>query len=128
MDEAVVMDASAVLACIHGEPGADIVRDLAPGALISAVNFAEVISKLIERGTPANIAAQVAGAMSMEVVAVDAGLGLRMGTMHETTQRRGVSLGDRACLALAERAGLPVVTADRTWLSLNLGLTIRMIR
>ena len=123
-----IMDASAVLAVVNNEPGADYVWDRMPGSSISSVNYAEVITKLIEYGSTALAAREAVDDYLLEVISVDAELGARMGTLHEVTQRKNISLGDRACLALAERLKLPILTADRAWAKLDLGLTIELIR
>lgn len=122
------MDASAVLAVINKEPGAAYVWDRMPGSSISSVNYAEVITKLIENGSPAKAAKEAIDDYLLQVISVDADLGARMGTLHEVTQRKNISLGDRACLALAERLKLPILTADRAWAKLDLDLTIELIR
>ena len=123
----VILDASAALACIQNEPGGDLVRMRTRGGVISAINLAEVIAKLIEKGSTPKRAVELIDAMSLEVESVDSSLAQRMGTLHEITQGKGISLGDRACLALAERLNLPILTADRAWAKLDLDLTIELI-
>ncbi|MBN9541896.1 MAG: type II toxin-antitoxin system VapC family toxin [Alphaproteobacteria bacterium] len=115
----VVLDSSAVLALLAGEPGADLVKDALPGALLSAVNLAEIVAKLTERGMPAAEAASLIDAIGIEVVAFDALQAVRSGALRPSTRAAGLSLGDRACLALADARALPVLTADNAWRQLD---------
>jgi ribonuclease VapC len=119
-----VLDASALLAHIRGERGCDYVAEVATAALISAVNLAEVISKLMERGAAADEADAIIYRYGFEVVPLDEGLARRTGSLRPETKHLGLSLGDRACLALAEREGLPALTTDRSWQQLKLGIRV----
>jgi len=123
-----VLDASAVLALYFEEAGAGQVRSALPGARLSSVNYTETISKCLDRGEGIDTALRKIAAIGVEIVAYDAGLARRAGELRPLTKRLGLSLADRACLALAEREALPVLTADRSWKSLSLGLDIRLIR
>ena len=124
----VVLDASAVLAVLLAEPGAELVRSLLKEATISAVNFAEVVSRLVDKGAPAHeIRAQIKP-FGLSVVDFDAALAETTGLLRAQTRNKGISLADRACLALAEREGLPVLTADRRWAELDIGIDIRLVR
>jgi ribonuclease VapC len=123
-----VLDASAVLANIRSEPGAELVRSLTPRAAISAVNFAEVITKLIEFGMPEDAAVALAASIDHQVVPADQPAATSAGLLHAKTRRTGVSLGDRFCLALAQALGVPAITADRRWATLDLGVEITLIR
>lgn len=123
-----VLDASALLTLLQKEPGWDRVAETVSQSCISAVNLSEVATKLIERGAaPANVAS-VLDAMGFEVLDFDHALGLESATLRPSTARHGLSLGDRACLATARLAGKPVLTADRVWAQLDLGVTIDVIR
>lgn len=124
----VVLDASAVLAMVYGEPGADHVLAVLPTAILSSVNAAEVIGRLIRDGVSAQAAtAQVRG-LPCQISAVDEAVGVRAGELFEQTRRTGLSLGDRICIALAERRGASAMTADRAWRTLDLGVEITLIR
>lgn len=114
MSEA-VLDSSAVLALLLAEPGADRVKAVLPGALISTVNFAEVVSKLCERGMPATEARLAIEAIGLEPIDFDLNQACAAGDLRMSTRRGGLSLGDRACLALARLRGLPAMTADAAW-------------
>ncbi len=123
----VALDASAFLAYLLGEPGGEEVRDaIGGGAVISAVNWAEVLSKLADVGVePAGAAARLAservlpGAVS--VVPFDAAQALEAARLRASTRPVGLSLGDRACLALGRVTGLEVLTAEASWAALDLG-------
>ncbi len=123
-----VLDASAVLAIIQSERGAARVEELLPQVLLSSVNAAEVVTKLVRYGSDPNTAVEAVREIRCTIVPVDERLGLRAGVIYAETARFGLSLGDRICLALAEREGLPVLTADRAWASLDIGVEIRLIR
>ena len=127
MTEAVV-DASAVLAVFQAEPGASKVKDALPSVLLSSVNASEAVAKLIRYGSDPQAAVDMVRRLRCPIVPVDDRLGLRAGALYATTFRLGLSLGDRVCLALAEREGLPVLTADSAWASLDIGVEIRLIR
>ncbi|MBI2714630.1 MAG: type II toxin-antitoxin system VapC family toxin [Rhizobiales bacterium] len=123
-----VLDASAVLAVYFDEPGAGEVSAALPGALLSAVNYTEVIGKCLDHGEVLAVVLRKLSAMGFSVVAHDAHLARRAGALLPLTKRLGLSLADRACLALAERERLPALTADRSWKSLALDIDIRLIR
>ena len=129
-----VLDASALLAYLHDEPGAEVVADaLAESARMSTANFAETLSKLADAGrVPAEVADELAdrgilgGLLILEPVTGDDAL--TIADIRATTGRRDISLGDRACLALALRLGLPVLTSDGSWADLGLDVAVQPIR
>lgn len=113
-----VLDASAVLALLNAEPGAETVAEqLATGdAVVSAVNFAEIMGKVFERGVPEPDAAALWRRLAIGIEPVSAAVALRAALLQPQTRPLGLSLGDRCCLALAqELGGAVVVTADRAW-------------
>lgn len=129
-----VLDASAMLAYLRDESGADAVSDaLDAGAAIGAANWAEVLTKLAELGEDPDAAAArlakagVLGSL-LSVHPLDEAAARRIARLRASTRAAGLSLGDRACLALGKALGLPVLTADRAWARLKLGVTVRMIR
>ena len=124
----VVLDASAVLAVLRGEAGCDVVVQLLPDAVISAVNSAEVVSKLSERGAAPEKIDTVLSRLRLSVVAFDAPQARLTGLLHPQTKAAGLSLGDRACLALAIERGAPAVTTDRAWAEVNVGVTTQLVR
>jgi ribonuclease VapC len=124
----VVLDASALLAFLQREPGLDRVRQALPDAVIGSVNFAEVVTKLIQWGAPADRVAERLGDLDLNVLAFDRDLAFEAGALHAQTKRLGLSLGDRACLALAGALGAPVLTTDRAWQRTELGIEVELIR
>lgn len=126
----VVLDTSAILADIAGEPGGTIVRAAAVGAVASAVNVAEVVAKLIAFGMDEREAKFLAGRGDYEVLSVDQSQAIFVGRLHSRHRQHGISLGDSFCLALAQQTGRPVLTADRKWKELEkaLGIEVSLIR
>ena len=124
------LDASALLALIHGEPGADTVVRLISDALLSTVNYAEVIGTLARRGGSPEKARAAVAAFPLRIVDLDRETAYRAGALEPVTRREGLSLGDRACLALAERHAIPALTADRAWRAVGerLGIAVELIR
>ncbi|AFZ69494.1 type II toxin-antitoxin system VapC family toxin [Deinococcus peraridilitoris] len=128
-----VLDASALLAYIFGEPGAEQVEaELSKGTTIHAVNLAEVLSRLAERGSaPEDSLQTFTDAGIMKLLKVDIGTvedALSAARLRPITRRQGLSLGDRYCLALAQRLKVPVMTADRAWNDLSVGVTVELVR
>jgi ribonuclease VapC len=124
----VVLDASAVLSLLRREPGAEYVENRLPGAAISAVNYSEVIKKAVERGgNVADARAQVEF-LQLSVVPFDIDLACHAAGLWPAVREFGLSLADRCCLALAATLGRPVLTADRSWKTLKIGVTVELIR
>lgn len=124
----VVIDASALLALLNAEPGADVVAEAIPGGVISAVNLSEVIAKLCEAGMPEKAIRQALQPLGLEVVPFDEAQAYQAGLLRTATRGTGISLGDRACLGLAKMLGVGALTADRAWLELSIGVLIKVIR
>jgi ribonuclease VapC len=123
-----VLDASAMLALMRAEPGADQVARALSTAIISTVNVAEVVTGLLRGGVEPQIAQQAVLRLNCPIAAVDADLGFRAGALWQQTRANGLSLGDRICVALAEREKAPALTANRAWQGLELGIQIQLIR
>lgn len=123
-----VLDASAVLALLFGEPGGDLVAAQIGEAVICAVNLAEVMSKLDDRGASTEQKRAVADQLVPITRPLTAGQAILAGNMRETTRRFGLSLGDRCCLALARDLGASLMTADRAWQRLEIDTPITVIR
>ena len=124
----VVLDASGLLSLLNSEPGAAAVRDMLPHAVMSAVNLSEVISKLAGEGIPKSDIEEALDGLDLEVVPFDFDQAYSAGLLSPMTRSQGLSLGDRACIALGFRLGLPVLTADRVWSTLDLGVEVRLAR
>jgi ribonuclease VapC len=131
----VVLDASALLAHIDDEPGAEAVREaMASGAAISVVNWIEVLTKLVERGEDPELASAemttpdlVETAVRIEPVAAEDAI--EAARLRPATKDQGLSLADRSCLALATRLEVPVLTADRAWAKLpEARVAVKLIR
>lgn len=117
---AIVYDASALLAVIFDEPGAE--RTLSwlarPGGEVSAVNWSEVATKLVERGLkPARVTTEL-GAFGLDVIPLDETLAIAAAALRPATRGLGLSLGDRCCLALGQLRKARIITADTAWLQL----------
>lgn len=123
-----VLDASAVLALLHREPGGETIEPILAECVISTVNLSEVIAKLVENGIEGPTAVRLAEAQPFRPVDHTQVLARITGTLRAETRHAGLSLGDRACLALAIDMGLPVFTADRAWQGLPLDIEVRPIR
>jgi PIN domain nuclease of toxin-antitoxin system len=124
----VVLDSSAIMAVVRSEPGAAVVAEAMPESLVSVVNEAEVIGVLIRYGSSPEAARDLVVELPYRRVDLDVGLARRAGMLWRDLRPRGLSLGDRCCLALAEREGLPAMTGDRRWVDLPIDVEIRMFR
>jgi ribonuclease VapC len=124
----VVLDASALLALINAEPGSDAVGAALPHTVIGTVNLSEVVAKMIDIGVPEDAAWR--GAADLVPVIVDFGpeMARHCAKLRPATRAHGLSFGDRACLALAQRLKQPVLTADRAWRKLSLDVEIHYVR
>lgn len=125
-----VLDTSAILALVKREPGADLVAGLLPQAAVSTVNLSEAMAKLVDRdpGRP-RLAWEALRRLGLSVIVdFDSDLARRAGALRAATRKQGLSYADRACLALAGRAGLPAITADRRWADLDIGIAVRLLR
>ena len=112
-----VLDASALLALLNAEEGAALVAEHVTSgrAVMSSVNYAEVASKLSDHGLPEEAIREALESLSLRVIAFSESHALTCGLLRRSTREAGLSLGDRACLALALQEDLPAVTADRRW-------------
>lgn len=125
-----VLDASALLALLRGEPGAEEIDRVisAEDPVISAVNLCEIASTYSLEGRPSEAIRLAVEGLDIDIVAFDAETAYLAAALRPTTRHLGLSLGDRSCLALGLRLGAEVFTADRSWAGLSLGATIRLIR
>jgi ribonuclease VapC len=124
-----VLDASAVLALLADEPGsAALIPELLATAVISAVNVAEVQSKLVERGFNPDDAWEAALSSVVEIIDFTPEHARIAGDLVRKTRIHGLSLGDRACLALGIARKAPIYTADRSWKKLKIGVPVYIIR
>jgi ribonuclease VapC len=128
------LDASALLALLQNERGAEVVEDaIADGATISTVNLAEALSTMARKGADPSTALAtmtesgvIGGAITVEPFTLaDA---VEAARLRPLTAKAGLSLGDRSCLALARRLGTPALTADQPWRGIDLPVEVRSIR
>lgn len=128
MSKATVLDASALLCVLNGEQGSQRVIEALPTAVISAANLAEVVSRLRERGLSVEEVEDVLGSLPLDVRPLTASQAYAIGYLRPETRALGLSLGDRACLTLAAELGMPALTADQAWASLDIGVEVELIR
>jgi len=125
-----VLDASAILAGLNEEPGAERVAAALPDGVISAVNLAEVTAGLLRGGnSPVQVRA-VIRALACSVIPADEEMAIDAGLLRAVTDRAGLSLADRFCLALARRLAVPVLTSDRNWskVARDADVTVELLR
>jgi len=124
-----VLDASALLVLLKGERGSErVIEALVDGAAIGAVNFSEVVAKLREGGMLEEAIHESLDSLELDIVEFDTEFAYQAGLLRPLTKSAGLSLGDRACLALAQNLNLPALTADRAWDGLSLGIRVQVIR
>ena len=125
-----VFDTSALLAFLWQEPGHEIVEQALgeDNGAISAANVAELFAKLIDRGFPADEIDALFANLGLEIIALDATQAKASAMLRTATRAHGLSLGDRACLALARTLNAVALTADRAWLDIDVGVTVSCIR
>lgn len=128
MSRVVVLDSSALLCVLNGEAGAERVAEALPSAVIGAANLAEVVTKLRERGLSAEEVEEVLGGLHLDVCPFTPAQAYATGHLRPAIRALGLSLGDRACLALAAELGVPTMTADQAWSSADVGVKVEVIR
>lgn len=124
-----ILDSSALLALLNSEPGAELVETLLSSSIMSTVNVAEVIAELDKRLdiTP-NQSKEMVEAIINQIIPLDFKQAIEVGHLRKITEKFGLSLGDRACLALAIASNAPVYTGDKAWAKLKLNCEIVFIR
>jgi ribonuclease VapC len=123
----IVLDSSALLAMLFFELGCERVAQLVPRSCMSTVNLAEVLGRLARDGRAVDEALDLIEEMGIAWVDFDREVAIGAAALLLTTAPWGLSLGDRACLALARLRNLPAVTADRAWAKLDLGIPIEVV-
>lgn len=124
----VVLDASALLALLLQEKGADRVLAVIQDSHISSVNFCETMTRAIERGFSGAVVEAQIHRSEVTIIPFDARQAVVAADLRQATRHLGLSLGDRACLALAKTLGASVMTADRAWASIDVGVGVTVIR
>ena len=125
----VVLDASAILAFVKREEGADRVLPHIGTAVVSAVNLQEVVKELVIDGLPRDTIEAIVSRLRLDVRSHDVEAAYAAGELVTATKEHGRGLGDRTCMALGMALGAPVLTADREWVRVRIeGLTLEHIR
>lgn len=124
----IVADASCILAIAFGESGMDKAWSLTKGALVSSVNITESVAKLSDRGWDRIMINEFIDSLDTVVKAHEPEIAFEAGILHSKLRRKGVSLGDCCCLALARLSRAKIATGDRNWASLGLDLEVELIR
>jgi len=122
------VDASALLALLFAEPGHELVGQHLSRACISTVNLAEVLGRYRREGQDSDQLLARLQESPLELVPFTSQAAALCANLVPVTQSAGLSLGDRACLALGQLRQIPVLTADRVWTQLNVGVEVRLIR
>jgi ribonuclease VapC len=124
-----VLDASALLALFQREPGYEVVAQaIESGSAISTINLAEVASRLNDLGVPEIFIKNAIHVLRLTIVDFSVDSAYKAGLLRSVTKRAGLSLGDRACLALAQQLSLPAITADRIWEGVVPDVVVQVIR
>ena len=128
MSETYVLDASALLCLLQEEPGAERVARALPAAVIGAVNYSEVVGKLAESGLDEPTVDRLTDALQLKVIAFDRTQARLAGALRLATRKLGLSLGDRACLALAAAEGATALTCERVWTKVDAPCKVETVR
>ncbi len=123
-----VIDTSAMLALIRSEPGASVVVPLLTDAVMSTVNWSELAQKLFQRGADGTWTARRLQTLGVRIEPFTTDDALTAAQVWQAPRSAGLSLADRACLALAGRLGVEALTADRAWAQVDIAVTVRLIR
>ena len=123
-----ILDASALIAFLRNEPGAAKVAKVLDKSCISAVNLAETCSKMIEYGKELEAVTFQIERLQIPVVPFDGEQAKNVASLWKRTRDVGMSLGDRACLALALKTSLPAFTTEREWSKCSLGVKVVKVR
>jgi len=124
----VVIDASALLALLYNEPGADVVAEFIPASFMSSINLSEVVAKFYIEGMQEDTIRSIIGSLGLNIIEFDESQAYQCGFLNASTKSTGLSLGDRACLSLAKKLSLPALTADKAWNGLKVGVNVKVIR
>ena len=121
------LDTSAILAALLPEPGASVVETHYEAGIVSSVNLSEVAAKLSDRGMPSIEVRELLSGLGLVVHPFDERLAYMAGALRDATRSSGLSLGDRACLALGLSEGIPVVTVDRKWADVSEAVGVEVV-
>jgi ribonuclease VapC len=128
VSETYVLDASAVLCLLQEEKGAERVAEALPAAIIGAVNYSEVVGKLVETGIDEATVDSLIDKLQLKVIPFDRAQARLAGSLRAATRKLGLSLGDRACLALAAAEGATALTCERIWAKFEAPCKVETLR
>jgi ribonuclease VapC len=128
VSESYVLDASALLCLLQEEKGAERVARALPAAEIGAVNYCEVVGKLVDGGMDEETADRLIDTLHLSVIPFDRTQARLAGSLRAITRKLGLSLGDRACLALAQAQGATALTCERSWTRFEAPCRIETVR
>lgn len=123
-----VLDSSALIALVHGEPGSEVVREVLGESVVSAVNLTETITKLIRQGGEPRLVERYVRGLSLEVVPWSEELSWAGRDLCQLAWTHGISLADRVCLTLARHLGITAMTSDAEWPKLGVNVRIALFR
>ncbi len=123
-----VIDSSAILALLNKEKGAELVEKKLDGAIISSVNFSEVLVVAARNGFNQTELAELLRNIFPSIIDFDYKQAAIAASLDKITKKYGLSFGDRACLALAKQENCPAITADKAWKKLDAGVVVEVIR
>lgn len=124
----IVLDSSAVLTFLYAEPGQEIVKEALEAGRISAANWSETLQKIAFHGGDPVRQGDLLTLLGLEIDPLTRADAATAARFFPLTHRAGLSLGDRCCLALAQRIGVPALTADRAWSKLDIDVDVRLVR
>ena len=125
----IILDASALIAFAYAEKGHEIVAEMLPSAIMSSVNVTEVVKHLLTCGASENEINNLIDKSLEKIITFDRKQAFVAANLYNHTKQFGLSLADRACLALAQDTAFPVYTADKIWSKLNInGISVNLIR
>jgi len=128
VSERYVLDASALLCLLQDEKGAQRVAEALPQAQIGAVKFSEAFGKLVEAGLDEETVDSLIDSLQLQVIPFDREQAWLAGSLRRMTRELGLSLGDRACLALARVQGAVALTCDKSWTRFDAGCRVELAR
>lgn len=123
-----VLDATALLAVLYREPGSEAVAPVLYGATVSAINYSEVLKKVVERGGDIAMTSHFLDRQQLNIVPFDRERAIAAAAILPHTKAHGLSFADRACLSAGKEFGLPVFTSDKRMSETTLDVTVRLIR
>lgn len=128
MSSPIVFDASALLALIENEKGSGTIEKHLPQAIMSSVNAAEVVAVLSRQGVKTHEAEKILLELLTEIVPFDYEQAILAGSYKNSSKKLGLSLGDCACFALAQKMSLPLITCDKAWEKFNANVEVVLAR